>query len=247
VLALLALALVLTSAVVIWEWTYLSRALTYPKNPVANVDWYGPKERIAGGSGRELPTAQAEEIEIAPEALAKAANYCERKFSRCLNVRELLFQRPHGIVAQDFSPKGRCRMIDYQLEPDLSAEEFIDVLVRSTLAERRPVNDRATIAKMLAHADVLVTARQDGRLVGVSRAISDFSFCTYLSDLAVDQAFQGQGIGRELIRRTHVAAGIATNLVLLAAPKAQTYYPHIGMTKHESCWTIPRQAPNNKG
>ena len=115
------------------------------------------------------------------------------------------------------------------------------------MAERRPVNDRSTIAKMLAHADILVTARQDGLLVGVSRAISDFSYCTYLSDLAVDEAFQSRGIGKELIRRTHEAAGMATMLILLSAPKAQTYYPHIGMTKHESCWIIPRQAPNGKG
>jgi predicted N-acetyltransferase YhbS len=132
-------------------------------------------------------------------------------------------------------------MIDYQLEPNLSTDEFIDVLVRSTLAERRPVSERETIQQMLAHADILVTARRDGRLVGVSRAISDFSYCTYLSDLAVDVTFQGQGIGRELIRRTHEAAGLTTTLVLLAAPKAQTYYPHIGMTKHDSCWIIPRQ------
>jgi len=138
-------------------------------------------------------------------------------------------------------------MIDYQLEPDLSVEEFIDVLVRSMLAERRPVDDIPTIAKMLAHADILVTARQDGLLVGVSRAISDFSYCTYLSDLAVDAAFQGRGIGRELIRRTHEAAGLSSTLILLSAPKAQTYYPHIGMTKHESCWIIPRHTPNDKG
>jgi ribosomal protein S18 acetylase RimI-like enzyme len=143
-------------------------------------------------------------------------------------------------------------MIDYQLEPDLSVEEFIDVLVRSTLAERRPVDDRATIAKMLAHADVLLTARRPwvhgarGQLVGVSRAISDFSFCTYLSDLAVDRAFQGRGIGRELVRRTHEAAGLGTLLILLAAPKAETYYPHIGMTRHESCWIAPRQIPGNE-
>lgn len=136
-------------------------------------------------------------------------------------------------------------MIDYQLEPDLSVEEFIDVLVRSTLAQRRPVGDRPTVAKMLAHADILVTARQQGQLVGVSRGISDFSYCTYLSDLAVDEAFQGRGIGRELIRRTHEAAGLVTTLLLLAAPKAQTYYPHVGMTRHESCWLIPRQEVGN--
>ena len=132
-------------------------------------------------------------------------------------------------------------MIAFDLEPHLGADEFIDVLVRSTLAERRPVTDRPTIESMLAHAAVIVTARDGQRLVGVSRAISDFSYCTYLSDLAVDQAYQGQGIGRELIRRTHTAAGLNTSLVLLAAPKAQTYYPHVGMTKHDSCWWIPRQ------
>jgi predicted N-acetyltransferase YhbS len=131
--------------------------------------------------------------------------------------------------------------VTYQLEPDLAADDFIDVLVRSTLAERRPVNDRPMIQQMLAHAAIIVTARIDGKLVGVSRAISDFSYCTYLSDLAVDEAFQGQGIGRALIRRTHEAAGLSTTLILLAAPKAQTYYPHIGMAKHESCWIIPSQ------
>ena len=132
--------------------------------------------------------------------------------------------------------------LSYKTEPNLSADEFIDVLVRSTLAERRPVQDLHAIEQILRNADVIVTARVDGLLVGISRAITDFSFCTYLSDLAVDQKFQGQGIGKELIRRTHDAAGLFTTLILLAAPKAMTYYPHIGMTKHESCWIIPRQA-----
>lgn len=131
--------------------------------------------------------------------------------------------------------------VTYQAEPALLPEEFIDVLVRSTLAERRPIRDRDTITAMLKKADVIVTARYDGLLVGVSRAITDFAFCTYLSDLAVDEKYQRQGIGQELIRRTHESAGRQTTLILLAAPKAQTYYPHIGMTKHESCWIIPRQ------
>ena len=132
-------------------------------------------------------------------------------------------------------------MIDYGSEPGLPADEFIDVLIRSTLGERRPVSDRLKIEKMLSNADIVITARDGPRLVGVSRAISDFSYCTYLSDLAVDQAYQGRGIGRELLLRTHNAAGLETTLILLAAPKAQTYYPHIGMTRHESCWTAPGQ------
>ena len=131
--------------------------------------------------------------------------------------------------------------IAYSLEPQLSVEEFVSVLRRSTLAERRPVDDVSTIGAMLAHADVIVTAREpQGLLVGVSRAITDFSYCTYLSDLAVDVSFQRRGIGRELIRRTHLAAGVRTSLILLAAPKAESYYPHIGMQPHHSCWRIER-------
>lgn len=129
--------------------------------------------------------------------------------------------------------------VAYQVEPNLDAAAFIDVLVRSTLAERRPVDRPDVIRAMLDHADIIVTARAGDLLVGISRAISDFSYCTYLSDLAVDQAHQGRGIGRELIRRTHEAAGLHTHLILLASPKARTYYPHIGMQQHDSCWVIP--------
>ena len=130
--------------------------------------------------------------------------------------------------------------IAYALEPDLPAAEFVDVLRRSSLAERRPVDDALRIADMLRNADLIVTARAAGGvLVGVSRAITDFAYCTYLSDLAVAGEFQRQGIGRELIRRTHEAAGLSTRLILLAAPAAETYYPHVGMTPHHSCWTTP--------
>jgi GNAT superfamily N-acetyltransferase len=131
--------------------------------------------------------------------------------------------------------------VNYAIEtcPELSAEDFIDLLRRSTLGERRPIDDPETIRGMLEHADVIITARIDGRLVGISRAITDFHYCTYLSDLAVDETYQRRGIGKELIRRTHEAAGRRTLLVLLAAPKARGYYPHIGMANHDSCWIIP--------
>jgi ribosomal protein S18 acetylase RimI-like enzyme len=126
--------------------------------------------------------------------------------------------------------------VDYQTEPSLTAGEFIDLLVRSTLAERRPVDDRERIETMLRNADLILTARIEGRLVGVARAITDFAYCCYLSDLAVDEACQRQGIGKELMRRVAEAAGPGTKLILLAAPKAVDYYPRIGMVRHESCW-----------
>ena len=127
-------------------------------------------------------------------------------------------------------------------EPDLSVEEFVDVLRRSTLDQRRPVDDLACITGMLRHADLIVTARTaENLLVGVTRSISDFHYCTYLSDLAVDVAYQRQGIGRQLIAKTHELAGLGTKLILLSAPDARDYYPHIGMQPHDSCWIIPEQ------
>ena len=128
----------------------------------------------------------------------------------------------------------------YQREPHLASEEFIHVLVKSTLGERRPIDDLVRIEGMLRQADLIVTARRNGQLIGVSRALTDFQFCTYLSDLAVDEAFQQQGIGKRLIEETHRAAGLHTMLILIAAPNAASYYPHIGMEQHPSCWFIPR-------
>jgi predicted N-acetyltransferase YhbS len=129
--------------------------------------------------------------------------------------------------------------VTYALEPSLSAQEFRDVLVASTLAERRPADDLERLDKMLRNADVIVTARDNGRIIGISRAITDYSFCCYLSDLAVDAAYQRQGIGKKLIEETHKAAGLHTELFLVSAPAAEGYYPKIGM-KSYPCYGIPR-------
>jgi ribosomal protein S18 acetylase RimI-like enzyme len=131
--------------------------------------------------------------------------------------------------------------IAYALEPDLSVEDFRDVLIASTLAARRPGDDMQRLDAMLRNADVIVTARDGARLVGVSRAITDFAYCCYLSDLAVDVAYQRQGIGRRLVAETRAAAGACATLILNAAPAARTYYPAIGMRRLESAWAIPRE------
>ena len=132
--------------------------------------------------------------------------------------------------------------ITYQTDRKISAEQFIDLLQRSTLAERRPVADKIKIEKMLTYGNILITAWHNDLLVGISRALTDFSFCCYLSDLAVDEAYQHQGIGKELIRLTHQVAGeTATTLILLAAPKAAGYYPKIGMDRNTDCFVIKRK------
>jgi len=132
--------------------------------------------------------------------------------------------------------------IVYGLELELSAQAFRNILVASTLAERRPANDLERLERMLRHADIILTARDEGRLVGVSRAVTDFAYCCYLSDLAVDVAYQRQGIGRRLIDETHARAGECTTLILIAAPAAETYYPKIGLKQVASCWMIPRSS-----
>jgi predicted N-acetyltransferase YhbS len=128
-------------------------------------------------------------------------------------------------------------MITYNQELTLSVEEFRDILVRSTLGERRPVDDLQRLSKMLQHANLIITARDNGKLVGVSRSLTDFAFCTYLSDLAVDVTYQKSGIGKELIRRTKFETPNA-KLILLAAPAAREYYPKVGMTQFEYCFLL---------
>ncbi|MGQ9369650.1 GNAT family N-acetyltransferase [Azospirillum sp. ST 5-10] len=124
----------------------------------------------------------------------------------------------------------------YAVEPDLAADAFIDVLERSGLAERRPVADRPRIEAMLRGAGLIVTARADGVLVGVARSVTDFAYCCYLSDLAVDRAFQGRGIGRELMRRTRAAVGPGVSCLLLSAPRAVTFYEAAGLPRHPNCF-----------
>lgn len=128
-------------------------------------------------------------------------------------------------------------MIQYQIEKNLSVEEFKAILINSTLGERRPVDDTATLSKMLEHGNLTITARVNEKLIGIARSLTDFLYCTYLSDLAVDENYQKMGIGKELIRQTKLASPNA-KLILLAAPKAVKYYPKIGMTQWEQCYIL---------
>lgn len=136
--------------------------------------------------------------------------------------------------------RGETLPVLFSTEPDLSAEEFRNILIASTLAKRRPVDDLPRLENMLRNADLIITARDSGRLVGIARAITDFSYCCYLSDLAVDVAYQRQGIGRRLIEATSLAAGDGATLIVVAAPAAESFYPKIGMNRLASCWSIPR-------
>jgi len=132
----------------------------------------------------------------------------------------------------------------YRKDVPLSAEAVADLFVRSGI--RRPADDLPRIGRMIAHANLIVTAwnaADDGTeiLVGIARCLTDFAYCCYLSDLAVDRDFQRQGIGKQLVRRVQEAIGDETMLLLLAAPAAMDYYPYIGFNKVENAWMLPRK------
>ncbi len=130
-------------------------------------------------------------------------------------------------------------MIAYKNGNDLDLDAVIDVYRSSTLGERRPIADRERMKAMIERADIVVTAWDGAKLVGIARSISDFVYCTYLSDLAVDAAYQRRGVGRELVRRTQLLGGRAT-VVLFAAPAAVDYYPRIGFVAG-SGWMLREQ------
>ena len=128
-------------------------------------------------------------------------------------------------------------MVRYRTGNDLDLDAVIELYRASTLGERRPVDDRERMAVMVRNANLVVTAWDGDLLVGMARSFTDFSYATYLSDLAVRLSHQRAGIGKELMRQTQQAAPQAT-LILLSAPGAVDYYPHAGFTQHPSAWFL---------
>ena len=130
--------------------------------------------------------------------------------------------------------------ITYTSERSLSPDEFIDLLNRSTLGKRRPVDDADTIRGMVENTNLIVTAWDNTLLVGLARSMTDFHYACYLSDLAVDQNYQRQGIGKHLLQLTVDKLGANCKLLLVSAPDANDYYPALGFEACERTWVLPR-------
>lgn len=128
--------------------------------------------------------------------------------------------------------------ISYQREQNVAAVEVAEVYRSAGL--RRPVDDIPRLQQMIEYGDLIITARHNGKLIGVSRSLTDFCYCCYLSDLAVHADYQRHGIGKELVRLTRNAIGPKCMLLLLAAPSADGYYPHLGFEAVPNGWIIHR-------
>lgn len=129
-------------------------------------------------------------------------------------------------------------MITYAVNRKLEAADVARLFDASTI--RRPTGDLPRIAKMLEHGNLTISAWDGDRLVGISRALTDFAYCCYLSDLAVDQAYQRHGIGKEMLALTRRELGDQVALILLAAPEAMDYYPKVGFEKIGNGYIVKR-------
>lgn len=130
--------------------------------------------------------------------------------------------------------------IEYKVNAPVSADQFIELLEQSTLAERRPINDRECIEGMVANSNLMVSAWDGENLVGIARSMTDFHYACYLSDLAVSKAYQQSGIGKQLQIITQQQLGPRCRLILVAAPASNPYYGHIGYTNNPRCWVLER-------
>ena len=128
--------------------------------------------------------------------------------------------------------------IDYVRDAPLSLDQFIAIYASSTLAERRPASNREVMGQMKDNASLTITAWDGDALVGIARTLTDFGYAAYLSDLAVALSHQGLGIGKQLIQETRNALGPECMLILLSAPNANDFYPHIGLTHHPRAWVL---------
>lgn len=128
--------------------------------------------------------------------------------------------------------------IHYATDRPVTLEQFRDLLVRSTLGERRPIDNDECLRGMIAHTDIMATAWDDDALVGVSRSLTDWHYACYLADLAVDVAYQRHGIGKQLIDLTQRQLGPLCKIILLAAPAANAYYPRIGFEHNPRAWLL---------
>lgn len=135
--------------------------------------------------------------------------------------------------------------ITYKINQSISTDEFIGLLTTSTLAERRPVDDRECMEGMIKNSNLIVTAWDGNKLVGIARSMTDFHYACYLSDLAVDINYQNSNVGKQLQIISQEQLGSKCKLILIAAPASNSYYEHIGFTNNQRCWVLNRDSSIN--
>ncbi|MDE1826482.1 MAG: GNAT family N-acetyltransferase [Thaumarchaeota archaeon] len=128
--------------------------------------------------------------------------------------------------------------ISYDINSNVKSSELAALFKNSGI--RRPTN-MGRIGKMITNSNLIISARENGKLVGILRALTDFSYACYVSDLAVDRKYQNKGIGKELVKLVRKALGENVMILLLSSKEADAFYPHVGFEKAENAWRLPRK------
>jgi GNAT superfamily N-acetyltransferase len=130
--------------------------------------------------------------------------------------------------------------IVYAQEQGLSVEDYVAVLAATTMRDKRPLANTARIAEMIAGANFIVTAREDGAILGLARCITDFAWIAYCAELAVKESAQGRGIGAGLLKFAEEALGPRVGMMLVSEPAAVGFYRRIGMELQDAGFFRPR-------
>jgi GNAT superfamily N-acetyltransferase len=130
--------------------------------------------------------------------------------------------------------------ITYKIDVIPDIEQLVDLFNCSDYFPIKDKTDLTRIEKMFKNSNIVVTAWENIKLIGLSRAISDFSYCCYLSDLCVRDEYKKKGIGKELVLLTKVTAGDECKLILQSSPNAINFYKNIGMENIDSAFIFQR-------
>ena len=128
--------------------------------------------------------------------------------------------------------------ITYKSDVVPTAQQIIDLYNDVELP--RPTRDPERIQTMFENSDLIVTAWDGDKLVGVARTITDWVWCSYLADLAVSPDYERSGIGKTLVQLTKQKIGERSMLLLLSVPTAMDYYPKVGFVKENRAFIIHR-------
>ena len=128
--------------------------------------------------------------------------------------------------------------MDYKIyEKRLEASEYISFLKRTDLGSQYPKERFSErIQKLVANAGIsLVAENSEGEIIGVVFGITDFAYWLFITDLGVDRAYEGKGIGSALVKAAHLKAGGEKDiaLYLVANDKAILFYEKLGMKKSD--------------
>jgi len=131
--------------------------------------------------------------------------------------------------------------IEYKINEPITSEQFVELLEKSSLAERRPIHNSECMEGVVKNSNLVVSAWHGDELIGIARSVTDFHYACYLSDLAVDQKYQKNGVGKRLLALTQEQLNEECKLILVAAPDANSYYEHLGFENNPRCWVLGRE------